>query len=462
MILFLFSIIMSRIQRYFLCISLILLGGSLLTYAAPPIWGYLPNATLDPDCAPGDSDCFVQVLTDTDDQTLSFSWQILEISEGNNVNLGGLSSPWFASDDNMPATDNTENMYIMGNIGIWKPSPSANRRIDILSETNRAVIHTETLDVTNSTQWYSAVETWTPDSRLWVNSHWANRTLSRFWQVLGGWNELVAVAGTGDPAAHKGLIVGTRSATPLLFGTSDTEQMRISADGKVGIGIQNPASELHIDDSNTLEDIGVTIGRDFDLATLGFANPDTNTYSIKRNNSLRVESEQQRTNIDFWMQAYSELTGNAIVFNAIQKWTAWLSWSWFRARISDGVSKFSDSEGAFLKYANLAHIPSFYSDSVLLRNRVAWAYVNGLSLQANWDIRFIQWNSPADANVSLMIQNKKVWVWVISPNSELDVAGNIKISENNTICDGSHSGEIRFNGTNFLWCNWITWVQLDN
>ena len=433
-----------------------------VAYAAPPTGGYLPNTTLDPDCAPGDPDCFVQVLVDTDDQTLAFSWNLLEISEGNNVNLSILTNPWYGSDDNMPATENTENMYMMGNIGIWKLSPSTNRRIDVLSEENRAVIHTETLDLTDSTQWYSAVETWTPDSRLWVNSHWANRTLSRFWQVLGWWNEVVAVAWAWDPTAHKGLIVGTRSETPLVFWTNNSEQFRILADGKVWIGIQTPATELHIDDTNILEDVDVTIGRDFDLTALGLTNPDTNTYSIKRNNSLRIESEQQRTNIDFWIQAYSELSGSALVFNTIQKWTVWLSWSGFRARVSDGVSNFADSEGAFLKYANLSHIPSFYSDSVLLRNRVAGSYVNGISLQSNGDIRFIQGNSPADANVSLMIQSKKIWIWVLAPEAELDVAGNVKISENNVTCDVTHAGEIRFDGTNFFGCNGTAWVQLDN
>ena len=68
-------------------------------YAAAPSGGYLPNATLDPDCAPWDTDCFVQIAVDQD--------------------------PWFGTDDNMSATDNSENIYQLGNVWIWTVSPAA-------------------------------------------------------------------------------------------------------------------------------------------------------------------------------------------------------------------------------------------------------------------------------------------------------------------------------------------------
>lgn len=298
-------------------LPLLFLGG-IVTYAAAPIGGYLPNMTLDPSCAPGETDCFVQI-----------TWW----------------SPWYGTDNMQEATDNAEDMYVVGNVGIWEIDPS---------------------------------------------------------------------------------------------------------------------TKLHVNDADILNDVEATIGNDFDLVNLGLDNPDTNTYSIKRNNTLRVESEQQRTNIDFWLQSYSELSWHALIFNTIQKGTVWLSGSGFRARISDGVSKFGESEWAFLKYSNLPHIPSFYSDSVLLRNRVAGNYVNGLSLQANGDIRFVQWPNPSDIHVSMILHEKKLWLWLLDPQAELDVAGNIKISENNTVCDADHAGEIRFDGGNFFGCDGILWKQLDN
>ena len=45
-------------------LPLFVLWGAMAAYAAAPSGGYLPNATLDPDCAPWDTDCFVQLAPD--------------------------------------------------------------------------------------------------------------------------------------------------------------------------------------------------------------------------------------------------------------------------------------------------------------------------------------------------------------------------------------------------------------
>ena len=70
-----------------------LLAGAAIVYAAAPAGGYAPNATLDPDCAPADVDCFVTAAV-------------------------SLSEPWFGTDDNSFATSNTENIYSLGAIAI--------------------------------------------------------------------------------------------------------------------------------------------------------------------------------------------------------------------------------------------------------------------------------------------------------------------------------------------------------
>ena len=48
-------------------------------------------------------------------------------------------------------------------------------------------------------------------------------------------------------------MVRTTTATPLLFGTSDIERMRISSAGNVGIGTNNPQAELHLSGSGIVE-----------------------------------------------------------------------------------------------------------------------------------------------------------------------------------------------------------------
>lgn len=58
-----------------------------------------------------------------------------------------------------------------------------------------------------------------------------------------------AIFGTGSATD---LVIGTRSGYPMIFGTSNTERMRILSDGKVGINNTNPLTRLDIKgDTNT-------------------------------------------------------------------------------------------------------------------------------------------------------------------------------------------------------------------
>ncbi len=59
-------------------------------------------------------------------------------------------------------------------------------------------------------------------------AHAASRTISRFGQTLGGWNEMLAVSGNG-------LILGTLGATPLILGTNSAARMTIDSAGSVTI-----------------------------------------------------------------------------------------------------------------------------------------------------------------------------------------------------------------------------------
>jgi len=60
-------------------------------------------------------------------------------------------------------------------------------------------------------------------------SHASSRTVTRFGQALGGWNEFLAVSGNG-------LILGTNNATPMILGTNSTRRIHIGSTGNVGIG----------------------------------------------------------------------------------------------------------------------------------------------------------------------------------------------------------------------------------
>lgn len=66
-------------------------------------------------------------------------------------------------------------------------------------------------------------------------SHASGRTITRFGQTLGGWNEFLSVSGNG-------LILGTLAGTPLILGTNSTRRIHISSAGNVGIGTVASAS----------------------------------------------------------------------------------------------------------------------------------------------------------------------------------------------------------------------------
>ncbi|MDC7993970.1 hypothetical protein [Altibacter sp. HG106] len=65
---------------------------------------------------------------------------------------------------------------------------------------------------------------------------------SEFWSTSGN-------AGT-NPATD---YIGTSDAQPLVFGTDNTEQARITASGNVGIGENNPTNKLQVDGSILFE-----------------------------------------------------------------------------------------------------------------------------------------------------------------------------------------------------------------
>ncbi|MCG2726185.1 MAG: hypothetical protein L6420_08030 [Elusimicrobia bacterium] len=61
-------------------------------------------------------------------------------------------------------------------------------------------------------------------------------------------------------------------------------------------------------------------------------------------------------------------------------------------------------------------------------------------------------NNSASKAALVVDQTNNIGIGTESPKANLDVAGNIKISANSSVCDAGHAGEIRWTGTDFEGC----------
>ena len=122
-------------------------------------------------------------------------------------------------------------------IGIGTTSPGSRFHVNVSEDANTII----TVENPSSTGTSSAGVLRAKSDTAVVNfqAHGSARTLSRFGIQLGNWSEFLQVSG-------EGLIIGTLAGTPFVFGTNSAERMRITSDGKVGIGTSSPASTLTV------------------------------------------------------------------------------------------------------------------------------------------------------------------------------------------------------------------------
>lgn len=124
-----------------------------------------------------------------------------------------------------------------GAVGIGTSTPGANANLGGFQEALLHLVSTQNKNsmllvqnVTNDLNVAPLVRTMADVASQNFQSHASSRTISRFGETLGGWNEFLAVSGNG-------LIFGTLGATPLILGTGNATRLHISGTGNVGIGM---------------------------------------------------------------------------------------------------------------------------------------------------------------------------------------------------------------------------------
>jgi hypothetical protein len=112
-----------------------------------------------------------------------------------------------------------------GRVGMGTASPS--QKVHVYDSVDNQTL----LVVENPNTGVNAAGTVRADSdiaTLDIKSHSSTRNITRFGQLLSGWNELLAVAGNG-------LAIGTQTSAPLILGTNSTNIVEIGAAGGVTV-----------------------------------------------------------------------------------------------------------------------------------------------------------------------------------------------------------------------------------
>ena len=126
--------------------------------------------------------------------------------------------------------------HIYGKVGVGTTSPSYTVDVVKNEADHNYVAVTNTSAGTSSVAGFRA-HSQTADLFLLGNAD--NRTTTKFGIAQGGYSQITTTNGNG-------LLFGNTQSAPIIFGTNDTERMRITDAGNVGIGTTSPSNLLHL------------------------------------------------------------------------------------------------------------------------------------------------------------------------------------------------------------------------
>ena len=273
-------------------LPLLFIGG-IMAYAAAPTGGYLPNATLDPDCAPNDTDCFVQIAPE-------------------------LTSVWDNTDGSV-ADETGDINYTEGNVGIGTTSPS--QRLDVVDNIDGStrVQVMNTSDTANASAGHSIVGAGPGRfgyTALYPSGYTTDTDIS---------DQLVIRAGNWVANGIK-FWTGSGINADISFNTGGTgvanTDMIVKQNGNVGIGTTDPVNRLDVQ-------WAARIGSSYDTFTaprnglivegrtgLGTDDPRSQLHVVATNTTVKVE-QSGNVPVTFYRSADASSTarGQQLRFN---------------------------------------------------------------------------------------------------------------------------------------------------
>jgi hypothetical protein len=229
-------------KKLLMNIAPLLVIGAGITYAAAPLGGYLPGSTTDPDCAPGEADCFVQLPVETPNKFVDGTTATDAVFTGGNVGIG-TTSPG-------------------GKLHVFDTAPTVR-----ITEAGIAGVDLEVLDgnfnignasgdtfvSTDLVSGNVGIGTTSPSARLHVNEGEV-----RIDRIANDTTQKGAVIFTrGDTTGNKMSIRTTGDGANGVQGIKIGQNNNTSADlfvditGNVGIGTTSPKEKLHISSTGT-------------------------------------------------------------------------------------------------------------------------------------------------------------------------------------------------------------------
>lgn len=167
-------------------------------------------------------------------------WAGMQLSAGHDINFWTQDNTW-----NSPKVT----IKLGGSVGIGTTTPGST----LQAPTQVSPLHIYTSadkneflvmqNASNTPNAVALVRTWADVASVNVASHASSRTVTRWGTSLGGWNEVLALAGNG-------LAVGTYATTPLILGTNSTARLTIDSGGNVTVG--NTGDNLSMTVNGTL------------------------------------------------------------------------------------------------------------------------------------------------------------------------------------------------------------------